>query len=373
VEVLSVFLQLARRLRILTWGIGGEGVGGGVFDDDAADVEGAAVQTEEIMVPLGWEHPSGCPSEFSTFASLAQLLLASLVAWPEVVVLALPEHLSGNVRKDVARDLAAIFASRYPPALLILSGPPSLIQEFEAQAPTPPHLERVQEMGGVGGEGWVTMVYRSAPGWGGRGSLLDSVNGELHADDTAGIAQGRGCVLVGNGPSLNAMTDDGNTNSSRGHALRLLDKVACVVGANKFWLGSARFGFQPSVFVAQDVHVMQVVIIFIVSIIITVLISATNTHARARTHTHARAHTHTHTHTTTTASPPSPSSITIIVCILSSLSRLLNAGWITSHIKFAAGNAQTGFRHGSVIAGVGQADKADEHAQSSNQQPQSPS
>ena len=71
--------------------------------------------------------------------------------------------------------------------------------------------------------------------------------------------------MVGNGPSLNAM--DGVTgpditfDNSRMHpssALRVLGNVTCVVGANKFWLGSARFGFQPSVFVAQDVHVMQV-------------------------------------------------------------------------------------------------------------------
>lgn len=191
VEVPSVFLQLARRLRILTWGFGGEGVGGGIFDDDAGDVEASAAHSEEIMVPLRWEHPSGSPSEFSGVASLADLLLASLVAWPEVVVLALPEHVPGNLRQDVARDLAAIFASRYPPALLVLSAPPSLIQEFEARAPPPPYLERVHEMAGVGGEGWVTMVYRSAPGWGGRGSLLDSVNGELHAEAIAGIAQVR--------------------------------------------------------------------------------------------------------------------------------------------------------------------------------------
>jgi hypothetical protein len=217
------------------------------------------------MVALGWEHPSGCPLEFSGVRSLADLLLGSLVAWPDAVALALPEHVPELLYKNVAEDIAAIFASRYPPALLVLAAPPSLIKEFEFQASSSSHLERVQEMEGAGGEGWVTVVYRLAPGRGGERSLLGVINGEIAAEDIVGIVQGRGCVLVGNGPSLNAMDGVTGTNISVGNsrvhpssALRILGNVTCVVGANKFWLGSARFGFQPSVFVAQDVHVMQV-------------------------------------------------------------------------------------------------------------------
>jgi len=224
-----------------------------------------------MMVALGWEHPSGCPLEFSGVRSLADLLLGSLVAWPDAIALALPEHVPEHLYKNVAEDIAAIFASRYPPALLVLAAPPSLIKQFEFQAYSSSHLERVQEIEGVGGEGWLTVVYRSAPGRGGERGLLGVVNGEIAAEDIDGIVQGRGCVLVGNGPSLNAM--DGVTgpnitfDNSRMHpstrmhpssALQVLGNVTCVVGANKFWLGSARFGFQPSVFVAQDVHVMQV-------------------------------------------------------------------------------------------------------------------
>ncbi len=256
----DVAFQVLHRLRILSWGLGGEGVGGGVFDYDGVEVVGDGVQTEEIMIPLGWEHPSGCPPELYSAKSLADLLFGSLVAWPEVIVLAVPEHAAEHLQMGLAKDLASIFASRYPPSLLVLSGSPSVVTEFEANAPTPPHVERLREIEGVGGEGWTTVVYSSAPGWG-AGSLLDNVNGEVPAQQIAGVARGRGCVLVGNGPSLNSMTDAENFNSSsssRGHALRLLNEVSCVVGANKFWLGSAKFGFQPSIFVAQDVHVMQV-------------------------------------------------------------------------------------------------------------------
>ena len=259
------------RLRILTWELGGESRAGGVFDDDVG--ESAAEETEEMMVPLGWEHPSGSTPEISRVKSLAELLLGSLVAWPEVIVFALPEHVPNHLHKSVAEDLAAIFASRFPPALLILSGPPSLIQEFERHAPAPPHMERVREMGGVGGgeDVGVTVVYKSAPGWVGRGSLLGAVNGEISAEDIVGIAQGRGCVLVGNGPSLNLMTDEISSSSSsnkKSSALRILSNVTCVVGANKFWLGSAKFGFQPSVFVAQDVHVMQVLFTVVLNLVI---------------------------------------------------------------------------------------------------------
>ena len=266
------------RLRILTWELGGQGKASGAFDDDSG--EDLVVETEEIMIPLKWEHASGCPPEFSKVKSLAELLLGSLVAWPDVVALALPEHIPTHLHKNVAEDLAAIFASRYPPALLILAAPPSLIQEFEFQAPATPHVERLQEMEGTGGEGWLTVIYKSAPGWVGRGSLLGDVNGEISADDIVGIAEGRGCVLVGNGPSLNAMTDDVSSSSSasaskKNHssALRLLGNVTCVVGANKFWLGSHKFGFQPSVFVAQDVHVMQVFVLLIVLLLFMLLSS----------------------------------------------------------------------------------------------------
>jgi hypothetical protein len=247
------------RLRILTWELGGESRAGGVFDDDVGG--SVAEETEEIMVSLGWEHPSGSTPEISRVKSLADLLLGSLVAWPEVIVFALPEHIPKHLHKSVAEDLAVIFASRFPPALLILSGPPSLIQEFENRAPAPPHVVRVREMDGAGEDVGVTVVYKSAPGWVGRGSLLGAVNGEISAEAIVGIAQGRGCVLVGNGPSLNLMTDDISSSSSsneKSSALRILSNVTCVVGANKFWLGSAKFGFQPSIFVAQDVHVMQV-------------------------------------------------------------------------------------------------------------------
>jgi hypothetical protein len=251
------------RLRILTWEMWGRGAASGVFDDDVGENFGA--ETEEIMVPLGWEHASGCPPEVCSVESLADLLLASLVAWPDVIALALPEHAPGLLQKKVAADLGTIFASRYPPALIILAGPTSFIRDFELQAPASPHVKRVQEMEGAWGEGSVTVIYKSAPSWVGRGSVLGDVSGEMFPENVFGITQGRGCVLVGNGPSLNVMTDNDFSNSSNGtssnqynSALHLLSNVTCVVGANKFWLGSSKFGFQPSIFVAQDVHVMQV-------------------------------------------------------------------------------------------------------------------
>ena len=83
-----------------------------------------AAAPEEMMVALGWEHPSGCPLEFSGVRSLADLLLGSLVAWPDAIALALPEHVPEHLYKNVAEDIAAIFASRYPPLSSFWLPPP---------------------------------------------------------------------------------------------------------------------------------------------------------------------------------------------------------------------------------------------------------
>jgi hypothetical protein len=230
-----------------------------VFDDDPGDPATEGEGVEEPMVLLGWEHPSGCPPEISSVEFLADLLFGSLVSWPDVIAMAVPEHLSEKELNVLAADLAAIFSSRYPPVLLILAGPLTFIRVFEFHAPAFPHLQRALEMDSIGGESCLTVVYKVSSDWIAKGILVSDVNGEILADDIRGAAVGQGCVLVGNGPSLNVMNFDENfSRQNSRNALRILANVSCVVGANKFWLGSAKFGFQPSIFVAQDVHVMQV-------------------------------------------------------------------------------------------------------------------